>query len=1239
MLRKSIKGLWLGGALVALFALLGGSVIAQTWWNPDYTQRVGLTITNNDAAPTPVPTTAEVRYSVHSESSPGTTDYTTLPTGTKLTFAGNGTSLDDNWTVVTLPFQFPWGHGTVNQLVVGIDGYIAPGAVDLGRPDNPADAYRRAEIIPWSSDFAITDTSTLGVYADLQPTQATFRWEVQESASGPLIAKFAVILKPDGSIRFVYGNPCNSPSAAIADPGTANSYSPIKFGIGGEDPNYLHVPAFPASNTGHADLLYTYIPAAQFRSDGNDVRALYWSGSAWQELDRQVLSDLPGLTRVVFRLVNSIPAGGTSTGQYFLYLGNTSPQLNVPHSVYNIYDHVEDFLSAANVVGSQAPNWVSNATGDATTVVLIGGKKMGQISGPDHARGVVLSSAMPGFLNAEEYAHVAPSGGECEVAPMIRAVGSTTNGYANPDLAYTGGFGYVMDGFGSQNGPVSYVNPKGVTPTNTGPADMGVHGPDYHGIGGVFENFIIRCTGLDAATGALSGKVWKDGAPQPYWGDLNIALNNNSPSHQSGVPDPLWNQPGTVGVGSYSNSPTVDFIAIREIRNLSVPFGAPEVGPAFGPGLRGVISSSKTGPLANLTFTITDGTTTYTLITGANGEYHISLPAGSYSVTASAFAHTTTTVSGVSPTTSGVTNVVLPYVGATVSGVVRDALTGKTQGGTTITLSDATGHFVVSGTSDANGNYSIVAPAGGVLNIGAVSPLGLGGRTQITVPSDSSTVQNLAIKVIANGDMEVPNFNNSAPVGWTTQEFTPSSPAGAFEYINATDTAGVPQHTPGGNWVLAVKDPGETSAWNPPNNYAVPAQTSYASVTVSVWVYFTAAGQRAALRLRNNFPTTGSTVGGRIQVNAGGPNDPGNENQSLATVPVGQWFELRKTAPAGTALSPADQLGLNLYARGPAGGGAAGTVYFDDLTITVTPSSSALGKVVDAAGNPVASAFVGPMTSAGGLGGDNLLTGPFVYSDDQGNFTLFQLNDGPVTVGAWAPVLPDSTGHIPGYGNLISTATLNTSANPTTRTTITVGKAGVVSAGAAGNAGGRNDAGVAQTVDNNLFTRWDGGGGSADVTVTYDLGSTKSIDQIEVYWEAATPDAFSVEADPDLATTNSVLDITTGGETFGIRNFDITPFNEGSFDIIRLPASVSARYIKIHATTYGTYQNYSIIEMRALSAAAPIPPSSADVTRALQIAGGLVNATSADKARLDKDGDGRITVMDAVKINKAVNGL
>ncbi|HEY3265637.1 MAG TPA: hypothetical protein VGM37_01825, partial [Armatimonadota bacterium] len=96
--------------------------------------------------------------------------------------------------------------------------------------------------------------------------------------------------------------------------------------------------------------------------------------------------------------------------------------------------------------------------------------------------------------------------------------------------------------------------------------------------------------------------------------------------------------------------------------------------------------------------------------------------------------------------------------------------------------------------------------------------------------------------------------------------------------------------------------------------------------------------------------------------------------------------------------------------------------------------------------------------------------------------------------------------------------------------------------------------------------------------------------------------------------------------------------SEGQTQVFRLPAPVNARYINVVSTAFlAPYTNYSIIEARALSLAAPlvIPLSRADAIRALQIAGGLTPAaTSAEKTKYDLNGNGKVEIDDAVSIVK-----
>lgn len=190
-------------------------------------------------------------YSASENTSAGTTGYGTLPAGTKLVFP----SVDDAHAVITLPFEFPFKNGKTDQLLVAIDGYVVPGGQSTDNYlrydiDGIEQARLGTFIGPWVSDWAISDSSTMGVWADTSnPAQVVVRWEVQASAEGPVLAKFALILKPDGTIRFVY-------SDMVQDSGLGYSLPKYGLGLGSEALSLLTEP-YSLDMSNQPDILYT----------------------------------------------------------------------------------------------------------------------------------------------------------------------------------------------------------------------------------------------------------------------------------------------------------------------------------------------------------------------------------------------------------------------------------------------------------------------------------------------------------------------------------------------------------------------------------------------------------------------------------------------------------------------------------------------------------------------------------------------------------------------------------------------------------------------------------------------------------------------------------------------------------------------------------------------------------------------------------------------------------------------
>lgn len=1238
--------------LFALLATLGGRSTAQTWWNPDYAHRAGVTVTNNDAAATPIPTSAEVllpldksmradRLDVRAvyydgatsqevdskvfrdltQASPffaenlnaGTTSYATLPAGSSIT--PDGVAGDDSGAQLTLPFNFPFAGSSSNTVFMSIDGYVVPGTAKVYSQYGPAIRCSVRGIYPYSSDFTIPPYrgpagTAMYMYADT--TQAVFRWEVAESGGSALIAKFAAILKPDGSIRYVYSDTVHPTSAPTGGPG---SYAETAYGVqvgfcGG---GVIHYPTdnYPTSAdfSNHPDITYTSTEAV----------------------------------RAVFRLQQSIPAGATSTGQYFIYYGNPSPSSAAARNLKRVFDTVVDFSSAANVVGQPPPDWDLQA-GNTMTVQDYQGGKVGvlNLGTPDHPRATVKATAMPAFLNPEILAHVAPDGrGHLEMAPMVRVVSNTA------DANFQGGYGYDVGSFAVGVGGshvVSYINPA----INNSPADMGgVSDPQK---ADVYANVLFRVTG---SPGLIRGKNWRDDQPEPAGPMLQVDRSQQHPMHGA-TEDPPYTAAGTTGMAGYDQQIAVDYIALRELRGLASTPAAAESFTSPGPFIQGTVLSAATGaPFASSTVTITDATTfSQTVSVNATGAYRLTVPAGTYSVTATGptFCETQTQT-GVVASDSGATNFSLVFGCGTLTGFCRSAIDNQPQANATVTLIDSkNGYYVTSATTDKSGFYTIAYPSGGNYYVGAMSPLGYGARVPVTLPSGGAAIQNLSMTVLPNGDCEIPNSSNSFALGWTTSFDNP----GAYEYSQAQN------HTPGGHWSMAIKDAAtplhqsanELSGLNNPPvaSFALPVRSDVFDITASVWVYFTKIGQNVSMRLRDGFPLAGGQ--NRVWAKAGSPPDPNNKNTAGldgdGNVPVGQWYEIRAFAPVGNILkNNAYQLQMNLYAMNSAfvqsnypafSGGADGTIYFDDWTITQTVKSSGLGRIVDVAGNPVPNALAGPMTDAGGLDGPNLISGPVTYSDSSGNFTLYEAADGAVPLGAWLPVYPASTGALPTWGNLAGVGTITTSASPSSRTTFTVKKTGVVSIGAAGTATSQTAADVAPTTDNNVTTRWASVGNLIDDTLSFDLGSVKSIDQVELMWELATPDVYTVSVGSDPFSMIDVMDVAGGGATLGIPalglSLSISLLSEGPYHVIRLPSTMNARYINVHMNGYtGGLGNYSLIEMRALSAASTVPAlTRADATNALRIAGGLVQATQDDVFRLDVNGDGKLTAADAIAI-------
>ncbi|GAA2014453.1 hypothetical protein GCM10009839_06720 [Catenulispora yoronensis] len=101
---------------------------------------------------------------------------------------------------------------------------------------------------------------------------------------------------------------------------------------------------------------------------------------------------------------------------------------------------------------------------------------------------------------------------------------------------------------------------------------------------------------------------------------------------------------------------------------------------------------------------------------------------------------------------------------------------------------------------------------------------------------------------------------------------------------------------------------------------------------------------------------------------------------------------------------------------------------------------------------------------------------------------------------------------------------------------------------------------AANATDGNTGTRWSSAF-SDPQWLDVDLGSTQSICQVVINWEAAYASAFQIQTSADNATWNSIYSTTTG--TGGIQTLNV---------------SGSGRYIRMYGTARGTGYGYSIWE-------------------------------------------------------------
>ncbi|HEY3415069.1 MAG TPA: hypothetical protein VGM51_18700 [Armatimonadota bacterium] len=191
--------------------------------------------------------------------SAGTTPWADIlaatPESTRVVFTDVHYANDDAQSNFTLPFAFPFKYGTTTTLGVAVDGYVQPGGY-VGTSylrysiDAPA-GFARANVIgPWCADLGIYPDAgfeSRGVFFTADATRAIIRWKATDTAdTSGVDMNFAVILKPDGTIRFVYG--------PQVDPAAGQT---VKVGVGVGDSTMSIVNSVTTSYAAHTDIAYT----------------------------------------------------------------------------------------------------------------------------------------------------------------------------------------------------------------------------------------------------------------------------------------------------------------------------------------------------------------------------------------------------------------------------------------------------------------------------------------------------------------------------------------------------------------------------------------------------------------------------------------------------------------------------------------------------------------------------------------------------------------------------------------------------------------------------------------------------------------------------------------------------------------------------------------------------------------------------------------------------------------------
>ena len=268
-----------------------------------------------------------------------------------------------------------------------------------------------------------------------------------------------------------------------------------------------------------------------------------------------------------------------------------------------------------------------------------------------------------------------------------------------------------------------------------------------------------------------------------------------------------------------------------------------------GLGTPNGVAAFTTGPHGHVTGTVTDSVTHAAIsgasitvgdahgITDGSGHYDLSVPVGTYSVTAAAFGYATQTVSGVTVTDGGsvTENFALVAVpNATVSGTITDGTSHHWPLYATITVDGVPGGPVY--TNPFTGQYSMTLPQSATyqLHVTANYPGYQTVPDSVTIGS-SNVTKNVAVPIDAqsciapgyqiNTTGSTQSFDGtSTPAGWTV---TNNTPVGGWEF----DDPNFRGNLTGGSGGFAIVDSDFLGFGNTEDTFLTSPASNFSSVT------------------------------------------------------------------------------------------------------------------------------------------------------------------------------------------------------------------------------------------------------------------------------------------------------------------------------------------------------------------------------------------------------------------------